>query len=78
MTKVVHLAPVHQVLDMRVFQKECKTLAKAGYEVVMVTSYGNNETIDGVRIHTVHKPKNVAGISGRQKRRCAHLSSAQP
>jgi glycosyltransferase involved in cell wall biosynthesis len=58
MTKVVHLAPVHQVLDMRVFQKECKTLAKAGYEVVMVTSYGNNETIDGVRIHTVHKPKN--------------------
>jgi glycosyltransferase involved in cell wall biosynthesis len=58
MTKVVHLAPVHQVLDMRVFQKECKTLAKAGYEVVMVTSYGKNETIDGVRIHTVHKPKN--------------------
>jgi glycosyltransferase involved in cell wall biosynthesis len=58
MTKVVHLAPVHQVLDMRVFQKECKTLARAGYEVVMVSSYGNHETLDGIRIHTVHKPKN--------------------
>jgi len=31
--KVCHISTVHSVFDTRIFYKECKTLAKAGYEV---------------------------------------------
>ena len=34
---------------MRIFHKECKSLARAGYEVTLIASIGGRRTLDGVR-----------------------------
>ena len=49
--KVCHLASKHKMNDMRIFEKECKSLAKAGFDVTLI-GFGDQpktETIDGVR-----------------------------
>ena len=56
--KVCHLASKHKMNDMRIFEKECKSLAKAGFDVTLI-GFGdtpNIETIDGVRCITLHCP----------------------
>ncbi len=50
MTKVVHVTTAHRAQDVRIFWKQCRTLAKAGYNVVFVVPHDGNELIDGVRI----------------------------
>lgn len=49
MTKVCHLTSVHQNNDVRIFKKECVSLAKAGYEVYLV-AHGESSYTDGVHI----------------------------
>ncbi len=49
MTKVCHISSAHNSHDIRIFIKECRSLAKAGYEVLFV-AYGESELIDGVQI----------------------------
>ena len=34
MTRVVHLSVVHKPDDPRIYERECRTLAQAGYEVM--------------------------------------------
>jgi glycosyltransferase involved in cell wall biosynthesis len=51
MKRVIHVTTVHPRDDIRIFRKECVSLARAGYEVVQVVSDGQgNATVDGVRI----------------------------
>lgn len=49
--RIVHLTTVHPRDDIRIFRKECVSLARAGYEVVQVVGDGQGDTVvDGVRI----------------------------
>lgn len=55
--KVVHVGYGHKYDDIRIFQKQCRSLVKAGYQVTYVTSdkggYIEEQEIDGVRIRVI-------------------------
>ena len=58
MPKVVHLTSVHHPGDSRIFYKECRSLARAGYQVVLVAPQRGEEIRDGVRIKGIGVPRN--------------------
>ncbi len=47
--RVVHLTTVHDPFDNRVFHRECRSLAAAGFEVVLLAP-GEDEAIEGFRV----------------------------
>lgn len=49
MTRVCHMTSVHQPEDIRIFTKECTTLARAGFETYLVER-GNSYNKNGVHI----------------------------
>lgn len=55
--KVCHLSSVHPPFDVRIFHKEVKTLAKAGYQVTLIVQHDHEEIVDDVRIVPLPKPK---------------------
>lgn len=60
--KICHVTSVHQSTDPRVFQKECVSLAKAGYETYLVAK-GESREDQGVHVIGVGAPP-----AGRLKR----------
>lgn len=54
--KVCHLTSVHRHCDVRIFYKECVTLAAAGYEVFLIELNTKTEEKDGVKIISIHYP----------------------
>src|SRR5436305_5990698 len=50
------MTSVHRLDDPRIFQKECRTLAAAGYDVVLVGTGSSYTVDDGVRVKTVPLP----------------------
>ncbi|MDS1140047.1 glycosyltransferase family 4 protein [Pusillimonas sp. SM2304] len=54
MTRVVHLTSVHSRTDTRIFLKECRSLAIAGYDVSLIVADGKGEERkDGILIYDV-------------------------
>jgi len=56
--KIVHITCVHPPFDARIFHKECKTLARNGYEVKLVAQHDKDEIVDGIQILSISKPRN--------------------
>jgi glycosyltransferase involved in cell wall biosynthesis len=56
--KVCHLASKHKMNDMRIFEKECKSLAKGGFDITLI-GFGDTaktEMVDGVRCISLFCP----------------------
>jgi glycosyltransferase involved in cell wall biosynthesis len=58
--RVVHVTSAHPVMDIRIFYKECRSLARAGFDVIQICNHDLNDTIDGVRIIGLGKNKGRA------------------
>jgi glycosyltransferase involved in cell wall biosynthesis len=55
---VVILSSVHFALDVRIFYKQARSLADAGYKVTLIARYDKNEIKDKVNIIGLPMPKN--------------------
>jgi glycosyltransferase involved in cell wall biosynthesis len=51
--RVTHVSIIHRPLDSRIFEKECRTMARAGYDVHLIVSAPPADQIDGVRLHSI-------------------------
>jgi len=56
--KVCVLTSVHLPFDGRIFHRAAKSLALAGYEVVLIARHDKEEVVDGVRVVPLPQPKN--------------------
>jgi glycosyltransferase involved in cell wall biosynthesis len=52
-TRVAHISVVHRPNDVRIFHKQCRTLAHSGYDVTLIVPAENDETIDAVHIRAL-------------------------
>jgi len=60
--KVCHISIVHKKNDIRIFHKECISLAKAGYDVTYLTSYNVDQYIQGVHILGINLNKKLGKL----------------
>jgi len=56
--KICHITTVHSPFDVRIFHKECKTLAKSGFKVYLIAQHNKEENKDGVNIIPIPKTNN--------------------
>ena len=52
------LSSVHSPFDVRIYHKECRTLAEAGYEVTFIFPSEQSASSNGIRMVHVHREKN--------------------
>ena len=60
--RVVHLTTVHDPFDARIFEKELKTLAVAGFETVLIAPHVRDESVEGISI------KAMPPVNGKYQR----------
>ncbi len=58
---VVHITTIHDSFDNRIFYRECLSLAKAGYKVVLVSPNSRNRCINNITIQSFLCPSNRIG-----------------
>lgn len=56
--KICIMSSAHPVFDIRIFHKQAKTLASAGYEVSLIVQHTKRETIDSIDIIPLSTPQN--------------------
>jgi glycosyltransferase involved in cell wall biosynthesis len=75
--KVAHLTSVHPTFDVRIFRKQCRSLAAAGYEVVLVLQHDRDELVDGVRIRAVPPARNRFERMTRTARAVVRIAASE-
>src|SRR4051794_34340566 len=63
MIRVCHMTSVHPWDDVRIFHKECRSLAAAGFDVHLVACAPEPRRLDEVTVHSV--PRSKTGRLGR-------------
>jgi glycosyltransferase involved in cell wall biosynthesis len=58
MAKIVHLTSVATTFHVRIFAKQCRSLAASGNDVTLLCTHDTDCEVEGVKIRTVGKPKN--------------------
>jgi len=56
--KVVHMTSAHRAFDDRIFHKELKTLANAGYKVTLIAPHDKKEAIGNIEMVPIPKARN--------------------
>lgn len=56
-TRIVHMTSVHPALDARIFQKECRSLAREGFHVTIVCPHSEDLVADQVHIKSVRRDR---------------------
>ena len=51
--KVVHMTTVHSATDGRIFHKECRSLARAGFHVTSIGPHSRDAVVDQVNIKSI-------------------------
>lgn len=51
--RCVHMSSVHFYSDVRILRKECRSLAEAGYDVVLIAPCEKDLTVDGISVQAV-------------------------
>lgn len=54
--RVVHLSTQHPALDVRIFQKECRTLAEHGFDTHLLVDSPPADSLHGVQLHALPRP----------------------
>jgi glycosyltransferase involved in cell wall biosynthesis len=60
--RVVHLTSSHPPDDVRIFLKECRSLAQTGFDVHLVAPGGHDARREGVTIHGFELPKGARPV----------------
>jgi glycosyltransferase involved in cell wall biosynthesis len=55
--KICHLTSVHSAADPRIFHKECRSLARAGFAVSLVGAHPADAVVDSVQIKSILRDK---------------------
>jgi glycosyltransferase involved in cell wall biosynthesis len=55
--KAVHMTSVHSALDARIFHKECRSLASAGYDVTVIGPHSADIIEDHVRVKSIYRER---------------------
>jgi glycosyltransferase involved in cell wall biosynthesis len=66
--RIAHLTSAHAPMDVRIFHKECRSLARAGYEVIVLGNHESNEIVDAVRL------QGLGAANGRVQRMTVKLA----
>lgn len=53
-TTVCHMSSVHRADDVRIFYKECRSLAAAGFATTLIANWPQDERRDGVQIRGIN------------------------
>ncbi len=61
--KICHITTVHYAKDTRIFQKECVSLAKHGFDTHIIVANQKSEIDQGIQIHNI-----ISATSGRLQR----------
>jgi glycosyltransferase involved in cell wall biosynthesis len=56
--KVCMMTSVHLPFDGRIFHRAARSLARAGYDVVLIARHDKEEVVDGVRVVPLPEPRN--------------------